>query len=141
MPGIKKTVLTEAQDLAGTSDLFLPQSVQYTVAIPVDLTQFTDKEIDADGNLKPGIPLTRAGLMLDGTVGEFVYGVTVESFKVAADNATLTIADLSDAFDVPVSLLCAVVRDIAEDVLDRAYTADELAGFDAAGSKCILVDV
>jgi hypothetical protein len=140
MPGIKKTVTSTAKDLAGTSDLFLPGNVQYTVAIPVDLTQFTDKEIDDDGNLKPGIPLTRAGLMI-GIAPDFVYGVTVESFKVADDNETATIAALSTAFDVPVTLLCAVVRDVAEDILDRAYTADELAGFDAAGSKCILVDV
>lgn len=139
MPGIKKTVLSSASDLAGASDLFLPGNVQYTVAIPVDLTQFTNKEIDADGNLKPGIPLTRAGLMLAAT--NFVYGVTVENFKVADDNEAATIAALSDSFDVPVSLLCAVVRDVAEDILDRAYTAAEIAGFDIAGSKCILVDV
>jgi hypothetical protein len=139
MPGIRKTVLSSATDIAGTSDLFLGGNVQYTVAIPVDLTQFTNKEIDADGYLKPGIPLTRAGEMLG--AGDFVYGVTVEAFKVADDNETTTIAALSEAFDVPVTLLCAVVRDIAEDVLDRAYTADELAGFDVAGSKCILVDV
>ena len=139
MPGIKKTVLSAATDLAGASDLFLGGNVQYTLAIPVDLTLMTNKEIDADGNLKPGIPLDRTGTMI-GAAPAFVYGVTVELFKVAEDNTAPSIAALGTQ-DVPVTLLCAVVRDIAEDILDRAYTANELAGFDRAGSKCILIDV
>lgn len=136
MPGIKKTVLTEATDLAGP-DLFLGP-VDHTMAIPVDLTQFTDEEIDSDGNLKPGIPLTRAGELLGS--GDFVFGVTIEKFKVAEDNVTDTIAGLGTE-DIPVALISCVVRDVAEDILGRAYTADELAGFDIAGSKTVLVDV
>lgn len=138
MPGIRKTVISSPADLYGNDWHLGP--IDHTVAIPVDLTQFTDDEIDADGYLKPGIPLDRTGLMI-GASPAFVYGVTVEAFKVADDNATATIAALSDAFDVPIALICCVVRDVAEDILGRAYTADEIAGFDRAGSKCVLVDV
>lgn len=134
---IKKTVIDTAADLAGTSDIFLGP-FDHTVAIPVDLSQFTPKEIDSDGNLKPGIPLTRDGAMIG--AGDFVYGVTAESFKVADDGLQATI-DALETVDVPIALICCVVRDLAEDVLDRAYTADEIAGFDLAGSKCVLVDV
>lgn len=136
MPGIKKTTLSSTTDIAGP-DLFLGP-IDHTVAIPVDLSQFTNKEIDADGYLKPGIPLQRDGTMLGAS--DVVYGVTVEHFKVAEDNESATIAALGD-MDVPIALICAVVRDVAEDILDRAYTAAEVAGFDLAGSKCVLVDV
>jgi hypothetical protein len=137
MPGIKKTVLSSPIDLAGNDGWIGP--IDHTIAIPVDLTQFTAKEIDADGFLKPYIPLTRAGVMI-GASPAFVYGITVAPFKVAEDNATATIAALGTV-DVPVALIACVNRDFAEDILDRVYTANELAGFDRAGSKCVLVDV
>ena len=136
MPGIKKTVLSSPADLAGNDGWIGP--IDHTVAIPVDLSQFTDKEIDADGYLKPYIPLTRAGEMLG--AGDFVFGVTVAPFKVADDNETATLAALGD-MDVPIALIACINRAFCEDVLDRAYTTDEIAGFDAAGSKCVLIYV
>jgi hypothetical protein len=137
MPLRKETLGTARQFEDGTVGFLGP--IDHTISIPVDLTQFTNKEIDDDGYLKPYIPLDRAGAMIGGSPA-FVFGVTVERRKVADDNATDTIAALGTE-DIAVALICCVVRDIAEDVLDRAYTANELAGFDRAGSKSVLVDV
>lgn len=111
--------------------------VDYVYAIQVNLTQFTAAEIDAYGFLKPGIPLTRAGLLLVAT--NSVHGVTVEAMKVATDNAAGTIAALG-TIDVPVAVIGVINRDIAEDILGRAYTAAEIAGFDLEGSKLVLTN-
>lgn len=111
--------------------------VDFTYAIQVDLSALTDDEIDAFGYLKPGVPLTRLGALLAAT--EAVHGVTVEAMKVAADNAAGTIAALG-TIDVPVVVIGMVNRDIAEDILGRAYTAAEIAGFDLEGSKLVLTN-
>lgn len=110
--------------------------VDHQVAIEVDLTQFTDDEIDQDGYLKPGIPLTDAGELLGS--GDFVFGVTIEEVKVADDNESATIAALGTQ-QVAIALICAVNRAVAEAMLGRAYTAAEAAGFNIAGSKCVLI--
>jgi hypothetical protein len=132
---IKKTVLGSVLDLEDGTSGFLGRN-DISISVPVDLSQFTSKEIDADGYLKPYIPLTRA-YVLPGA-GTYVYGVTAERVKVADDNEDATIAAL-DTQDIAVFLRPNVVRAIAEDVLDRAYTADEIAAFNAAGSKSILI--
>lgn len=110
--------------------------VNHTVAIPVDLSNMTNKEIDADGFLRPGLPLTKAGLMLVAT--NAVFGVTVDYVKVADDNEAATLAALGTQ-DIAVTTICQVNQDVAEDILERAYTAAEIAGFDLAGSKCVLL--
>jgi hypothetical protein len=84
----------------------------------------------------PGLPLTKAGALI--TTGVFVFGVTVEAIKVADDNAAATIAALGIQ-ELAVATICQVNRDLAEDNLGRAYTAAEVAGFDLAGSKCVLL--
>lgn len=110
--------------------------VNHTVPIQVDITQFTAKEIDDNGYLKPGVPLTKAGAMLVAT--NFVFGVTVDYKKVAPSNSATDIAAAGNQ-DVPVVTICQVNQDVAEDILERAYTAAEIAGFDLAGSKCVLL--
>jgi hypothetical protein len=130
---IRRTVDTTG---VGTSvELPFVGPVDHTVGVQVDLSTLTDKEIDKNGYTKPGIPLTRAGALV--TAG-FVFGVTVGPVKVAADNASATIAALGEQ-ELAVATICQVNRAVAEDILKRAYTAAELAGFDAAGSKCVLL--
>lgn len=133
MPIVKTVVgaVTDIED--GTVGFLGPHD--HSISIPVDLSQFTNKEIDADGYLKPYIPLTRAGILV---AAGYVYGVTVERRKVADDNETATIAALGTE-DIAIHLRATVVRHIAEDVLDRAYTSAEIAGFVAAGSQSILI--
>ena len=105
--------------------------INHTVAIPVPLSALTDDEIDADGYLKPGIPLTKAGALVG--VGGEVFGVTVEPVKVADNNEAATIAALGTAWIAVVTTAAQVNQDIAEDNLGRAYTADEIAGFRGSG--------
>lgn len=126
--------LGAVRDLVHGTDGFLGPT-NHSTPLPVDLTQFTNKEIDANGYLKPYIPLKRDGTMV---ASGFVYGVTAAPIKVAEDNADATIAAL-DTIDVAVYLNACVKRAYAEDVLDRAYTTAERDGFDAAGSKSVLV--
>ena len=104
--------------------------------ILVDVSALTANEVDSRGYLKPNVPLTRTGLLV-GAAPAFVFGVTVEAVKVAASNSG---ADLAAAVDVFVAVHTNGLfnRDIIEDTLGRALTADEIAGFDRAGSKCAL---
>lgn len=110
--------------------------IDHTVGVQVNLALLTNKEIDTYGWVKPGIPLTKAGALLAST--NPVFGVTVEAVKVAADNASATIAALGIQ-ELAVATVCQVNQDMAEDILERAYTAAEIAGFNLAGSKCVLL--
>jgi hypothetical protein len=126
--------LTAARDLVHGTDGFVGP-VEHTVAVPVLLTAMTNKEIDSDGYLKPYIPLLKTGAPV--TAGA-VFGVTVEHIRVANDNIAGTIAALG-TIDVAVATVAQLNRAIAEDVLDRAYTAAELTGFAAAGCHVVLL--
>lgn len=110
--------------------------VNHTVSVPVDLSALTDDEIDEHGFVKPGVPLTKAGILV--TVGVAVFGCTRAHTKVADDNEAATIAALGTV-DITVGTIGQINQDLAEDILGRAYTADELAGFNLAGSKIVLL--
>lgn len=107
------------------------------VQVAIDLSSLTSAEIDQYGYLKPGIPFTKAGTLV-GASPAFVYGVTVEAIKVADDNESATISALPDMW-VGLAVSGSVIRDIVEDMLGRALTSNEAAGFDRAGCKLILV--
>lgn len=109
--------------------------IDLTSQLRIDVSGLTDNEVDANGYLKPGVPFTDAGVLV-GT-GDAVHGCNIEAVKIAADNADATLAAAADV-DVGVALVCVVNRDILEDCLGRALTADEIAGFSAAGSTCKL---
>jgi hypothetical protein len=109
----------------------------HTHHIKVDISGLTVNEVDADGYLKPAVPLRYAGGLgvLVSAPAQAVDGVTVEAVKlplatVPPTNGTLA-AETGDCF-VAVATHCAVNRDIAEDVLGRAYSADEVAALAAA---------
>lgn len=125
---------------AGDSDYGSPLlgPANHTAPIAVDITALTDDEIDSEGYLKPGVPFTGAGALV-GAAPAFVFGVTIEPQKVADGNAAGDIAGAGTQ-TVIVATIGQVQRAIAEDNLGRAYTADEIAGFDRAGSKLVLVD-
>jgi hypothetical protein len=111
--------------------------VDHTVQLAVTLTNLTNKEIDKYGYLKPGVPFDKAGVPI--ATGKAVFGVTVEAVKVAADNAAATIAALTTA-QVALAMIAVLNRDVVEDILGRALTADEIAGFDLAGSHIRLTN-
>lgn len=133
MPLRNEDVLVHRDYVGGTDGFVGP--IDHTVAVPVNLSLLTNKEIDANGYLKPYIPLTKAGALV--TAGS-VFGVTVEHVKVAVDNAAATIAALGTE-DVAVATICQVNRAYAEDVLDRVYTAAELAGMAPGASGVVLL--
>lgn len=112
--------------------------VNHTAQIQVNLTLLTNAEIDSKGYLKPGVPLTLAGILV-GVAPAYVFGVTIEAIKVANGNAAGDISGASTSFEVAVCTVGQVNRAIAEDNLARAYTANELAGFVAAGSTIKLL--
>ncbi len=103
-----------------------------TDVVKVDISDLTTNEIDANGFLKPGVPFAKDGELVGSSVA--VYGVTIGPVKVAASNSSGDIAAATDCF-VAVMTHGIVNRDIAEDNLGRAYTANEIAGFDLAGSE------
>lgn len=109
----------------------------HVVHVKVDLSGLTTDEVDANGYLKPGVPLTSAGILV---AAGAVFGVTVEATRlpvtVPPTNTTLA-AETADCL-VAIATHGIVCRDAAEDDLGRAYTAAEIAGFAAAGSRLTL---
>jgi hypothetical protein len=130
-------VKTVRQAGSGYALPFLGPHTDYTVQIDIDVTALTDDEIDQDGYLKPGTPFDIAGALV-GASPAFVYGVSIEPIKVAEGNDAASIAAASDAFQIAVLVIGIVNRDAVEDNLGRALTANEIAGFDRAGSKLVL---
>ena len=110
--------------------------IRGTDVVQVDISDLTTKEVDPNGYLKPGVPFDKSGNLVGSAVP--VWGVTIEAIKLS--HATIPPTDVSLAADTatfPVAVgfgLCN--RDVMEDNLERALTADEIAGFDLAGSNC-----
>lgn len=101
--------------------------------IKVDISGLTTAEVDANGYLKPGVPLRLTGGLgvLISAPSQAIDGITIEQTKVAASNATAVLAAATDCL-VAVTTHCTVNRDLGEDVLGRAYSADEIAAMAAA---------
>jgi len=110
--------------------------VDHLVQVLIDVSALTNAEVDAAGWLKPGVPFTRAGVLV-GASPAFVYGVTIEPTKIHTDNTTLA-AVTTDVW-VGLGVIGVIIQDMAESMLGRAYTANEIAGFDRAGSKIVLI--
>lgn len=102
--------------------------VDHTAPVQVDITGMSNKEIDTKGYLKPGVPLTIDGALVG--YGDRLYGVTVEEVKVLEGNTGPLIAAGSVSFTIAVATHGQVNRAVAEDMLERAYTADEVVAFD-----------
>lgn len=116
-----------------------PEGVTQVV---VDISTLTTAEVDAQGMVKPGLPLTQAGIMVGAAVA--VFGVTFEPVKrrtqtsfYGADNTNLA----ADTNDFPVAVLTSgsVSKRAIEANLGRSLTANEIAGFDLAASKIKLI--
>jgi hypothetical protein len=107
-----------------------------TDVVLVDISDLTTAEVDADNMLKPGIPFAKDGSLVGSGVP--VYGVTLEAvpLKHATDPATdVSLAADTGTMQVAVGTHGVVNRDVCEDNLGRALTADEIAGFALAGSN------
>lgn len=134
---IKRTVGTTTYGPVFIGDILGMQQVL------VDISELTTDEVDADGFLKPGVAFKKDGTLADGTGGEFIYAVNPEpqNLRMAVlppTNGTLG-AD-TRLYPLGMGTIGEVNRDIAEDNLGRAYTANELAAFNAAGSMIHLTN-
>lgn len=109
----------------------------HTITVKVDISDLTTKEVDEYGYIKPGVPLDKNG----NTIGDgiAVHGCIIEAQKIVDAKPTdESLAANTGTKTVVIATHCVVNRDILEDVLGRALTAYEIAGFDLAGSKCVL---
>jgi hypothetical protein len=113
------------------SPVFVGQ-ITGTDVVKVDLSDLSDEEVDADGYIKPGVPLAKDGSIVGSGVP--VWGVTIEAIKVATGGTDAILDAATDCFVTVGFGLCN--RDVMEDNLGRALSADEIAGFDLAGSNC-----
>lgn len=102
--------------------------------VKLDVSTLTTAEVDANGYLKPNTPLKQDGTIVSGA-SQTVYGLTVEAVKLPGrtDNANLA-SDTSDPL-VAVTTHALINRDIAEDNLGRALSANELSALTAGGFK------
>lgn len=123
-------ITTTAGGLAH-SPVFVGQIIG-TDVVKVDLSDLSDEEVDADGYIKPGVPLDKNGNIVG--AGIPVWGVTIEPIKVASGGTDAILDAATDCFVTVGFGLCN--RDVMEDNLGRALSADEIAGFDLAGSNC-----
>lgn len=105
---------------------------EYSSQIAVDITALTDDEIDDQGFIKPGVPLTKAGALAG--AGDVVHGVTFEPLDVlhllpfsgVTKAAAIAAAGTQE---IAVGTIGQVNRAIIEDNLGRALTVDEVAAF------------
>jgi hypothetical protein len=107
--------------------------VGHTAQIAVNIANLTTSEVDANGWLKPGVPLTQAGALVGAAAA--VFGVTIEAIKLVANNG----AARTGTFQIAVGTIGQVNRKVCEDNLGRVLSANEIAGFGLAGSTLKLL--
>ena len=102
----------------------------------VDVSELTTAEVDADGWLKPGVPFKQDGTRPDGS--GHVYAVNPEPQDLFLDTIPPTDASLladTKTFPLGMGTMGTVNRDVIEDNLGRALTANELTAFATAPCK------
>lgn len=120
---------------------FIGQPPEHTVALLIDLSTLSTDEVDADGYLKPGVPIQLPGdVGAAGAAGALVSaaderaGVVVEATKVADDNANLA---TDPDVEVAIGFQCAINRAILEDTLGRVLTAAEITALQAGNVEVV----
>lgn len=103
----------------------------------IDVSTLTTAEVDSKGYLKPGtvFQLSSDTGILISAGSQTIFGVSIEPVlinKASGSNSTLS---TDPDIIIAVATNGLVNRDIAEDNLGRAYSANELAAFRAAGSR------
>lgn len=103
--------------------------------IKLDVSGLTTDEVDADGYLKPGVLFASDGTLVG--AADFAYGIVTEAIKLPI-TLPRTNTTLGNETGDPLIAVCTsglINRDVAEDNMGRAYTADELDGIVTAGSQ------
>lgn len=102
----------------------------------IDVSELTTDEVDADGWLKPGVPFKQDGTLADGSGHIYAVNPEPQDLQLATvppTNGTLS-AD-TKTFPLGMGTMGTVNRDIIEDNLGRALTANELTAFATAPCK------
>ena len=103
----------------------------------IDVSELTTDEVDADGWLKPGVPFKQDGTLADGS--GHIHAVNPEPQNLHLATVPPTNASLAadtKTFPLGMATMGTVNRDIIEDNLGRALTANELTAF--ATSPCMI---
>lgn len=120
-----------------------------TLQVNVDMSALTagsTGEVDAYGFLKPGVVFDiSSGLLIPVASGQPCYGYVQHPIQLivgGSDTGVVTDTTLDAATDQPITVCIsgAINRDIGEDNMGRAYTADEIAGFNLAASLLRLTE-
>jgi type 1 fimbria pilin len=113
--------------------------MSHPLSVNADISDLTTNEVDENGELKPGVPFKVDGTLCDGTAGEYVFGVVIEPTKIVDPNPTnVSLAANTGAVPVAVGVIGIAQRDVIEDNLGRALSANEIAAFGRAGCHLAL---
>jgi hypothetical protein len=102
----------------------------------IDVSELTTAEVDADGWLKPGVPFKQDGTLADGS--GHIYAVNPEPqdlFLATVPPTDVSLAADTKTFPLGMGTMGTVNRDVIEDNLGRALTANELTAFATAPCK------
>lgn len=102
--------------------------VEYVMQIAIDVTALTTREVDSDGYLKPGVPFKANGDLV-GAPAESILGVVIEALRVASGNGAGDFSAASAAHQIGLATIGQINRDVVEDNMGGAFTADELDAF------------
>lgn len=104
--------------------------------VVIDISELTTDEVDADGWLKPGVPFKQDGTLADGS--GHIYAVNPEPqdlFLATVPPTNTSLGNDTKTFPLGMGTMGTVNRDIIEDNLGRALTANELTAFATAPCK------
>jgi hypothetical protein len=102
----------------------------------VDVSELTTDEVDADGWLKPGVPFKQDGTLADGSGHIYAVNPEPQDLRLATIPPTNgTLAADTKTYPLGMGTMGTVNRDIIEDNLGRALTANELTAFATAPCK------
>lgn len=103
----------------------------------VDVSELTTDEVDADGWLKPGVPFKQDGTLADGSGHIHAVNPEPQDLHLATIPPTnVSLAADTKTFPLGMATMGTVNRDIIEDNLGRALTANELTAF--ATAPCMI---
>lgn len=112
--------------------------IQHVTTVLLDVSTLATDEVDKYGYVRPGVIVQANGSVI-AAPAQVAYGAVAEAVKIAADNQAATLAAAADV-SVPVAIWCLINRDILEDSLARALSADELSAVNAAGSHVAITN-
>jgi hypothetical protein len=127
---VKKTTAVSTYDPPFLGEILAMEQVL------VDISELTTDEVDADGWLKPGVPFKQDGTLADGSGHIYAVNPEAQNLHMAVLPPTNgTLAADTRTYPLGMGTMGTVNRDIIEDNLGRALTANELTAFATAPCK------